>query len=1203
MGLRGTLADLWWLDLSPGPARLWLALLLLLAGLLLVWLISPSPARAACPVPDPSYFDSCGPTFTLPAWGDAAGWDDPSKYSTIQLADVNGDGKDELLGRGDAGLEIWTFDTSVGQWRPQVDANAVPQILTDVRSPLPSEDFLGWKQPRYYSTIQTANVDGKPGVEVIARFPDGMHAYGYTPPAGGNSIDNGTWKTLITRPPAPFGDDGGFADPEQYLSIRSVLAGGGSWLTSNSTPPGILDGMLVEKWVGGTWAGDYVTDTLAGCSDPACYTSLKVLPDGHLAAAYPGSSLGQTVMSWQGPDRRLWTPMPSLGESLADGPLSNRRGSYDCPLSGDLCFPQIAALYETTRWANFTPGTALPQLVALGPQGLLVYNPDTRQVSGSVAWQGWGIYRALAYPASQWSGDPGKAASLMAADIDGRRGDEILVLQDGALQAWKFNPSPPFGLRQLQPTTPLALSDTSVWNQDASHYATFRHGDVDGDGREEVIARGPFGIRTWFWDRRGTGGWERYLPEGYPAFSGNRAAAFATLTEQAKLDHVIGSGASSVRDVWTGENPPAATDLTTLQQGVLSIADCTNLLPGEPPRYQTCNPPAGATFNAADWTAVINEVLAEIFAAGQVNAHFSQLDAMRQRLFIAEDAEFPSIGSDLGLQAAANTQATFDQESFWDTFLQIAGSLAGLVNPAAGAALSIAGDLVAMVPSATPSTTSKYTTTYAGVQDKFAASVSDADKAQAVLSQTVRQDYGLSTLVARLRQQGTWQPNLIGLASTANQAFAGWVYQSLLPAIYDRYEITDCDPDARGAEARCVGPSDSATYPGVVGSANGPNFTMLGPPPQIHFSPCSHPRARGRVCNYTTLPSDLANRLFGPVAPKCDYRPGKSGTAWTFDCNLGLSAYKTVGPLGGANGWNFTTYTGDSFCSCDPPRPATTRHAVGARQSVQVTGVLRVPRGFAFRRARAVATRVLHEPRGRKELAGPPRTVTTPPSGEARRTRIAGRLRARVALRRLGPTRLGFGLRTRRSGLRVPRACAALPRSIERRPPIVRLETRLRVSDGRRSDTHVIRRDFACVRDRLGNISHLRAVTRRVRHRLRPGLRGVLRLPREVRPGGTAVARLELRNARRPARGSTLWHLTVAATGFEPRRRAGASVRRTVRRLRAGRSTSVLLRLRVPRSVRGRFCVRTTTTADLARASSSRRCARVRRAAAPPVTG
>jgi hypothetical protein len=206
-------------------------------------------------------------------------------------------------------------------------------------------------------------------------------------------------------------------------------------------------------------------------------------------------------------------------------------------------------------------------------------------------------------------------------------------------------------------------------------------------------------------------------------------------------------------------------------------------------------------------------------------------------------------------------------------------------------------------------------------------------------------------------------------------------------------------------------------------------------------------------------------------------------------------------------------------------------------------------------------------------------------------------------LRRLGPRRLAFAIRTRHSGLRVPRACAALPRSVEPRLPIVRLETRLRLSDGRRARTRAIRKDFVCVRDRLGNVRGLRAVVRRIQHRFRPGLRSVVRLPRIVRPGGRALVRVKLHNARRPAPGAALWHLSTAATRVKPRRGPGLSVLKRIRRLPAGRSQSVRFRVRVPRSARGRFCVRAVTTADLARANAKRKCARVRRAAAPRVTG
>jgi hypothetical protein len=43
--------------------------------------VAPSVAGAQDPCPEktPTYLSNCGPTFALPAWGDAGGWTDPSK--------------------------------------------------------------------------------------------------------------------------------------------------------------------------------------------------------------------------------------------------------------------------------------------------------------------------------------------------------------------------------------------------------------------------------------------------------------------------------------------------------------------------------------------------------------------------------------------------------------------------------------------------------------------------------------------------------------------------------------------------------------------------------------------------------------------------------------------------------------------------------------------------------------------------------------------------------------------------------------------------------------------------------------------------------------------------------------------------------------------------------------------------------------------
>ena len=185
----------------------------------LVAMLAPSVASAAaCPSADTSYTGNCGPMFAVPSWTDAGGWNEPSQYSTIQLADVNGDGKDELLGRSDAGIQIYRFDTTLGEWRPQVDGKGVPQLLNDFASFLPSNesDPHNPNNPQYYSTIQAADIDGQPGAEILGRFWDGMRVYKYNPPNGGG-IDGGSWSRIGTA--GPFSDADGYGDPALYSTI------------------------------------------------------------------------------------------------------------------------------------------------------------------------------------------------------------------------------------------------------------------------------------------------------------------------------------------------------------------------------------------------------------------------------------------------------------------------------------------------------------------------------------------------------------------------------------------------------------------------------------------------------------------------------------------------------------------------------------------------------------------------------------------------------------------------------------------------------------------------------------------------------------------------------------------------------------------------------------------------------------------------
>src|SRR3954468_9843599 len=83
------------------------------------------------------------------------------------------------------------------QFHPLQEAKkaALPQL----------SDELGWKQPMYYSTIQTADIDGDGQSEVLARWIDGVSIYRFA---------NGT---LLTHSRLlALSDNAGFYEPSWY---------------------------------------------------------------------------------------------------------------------------------------------------------------------------------------------------------------------------------------------------------------------------------------------------------------------------------------------------------------------------------------------------------------------------------------------------------------------------------------------------------------------------------------------------------------------------------------------------------------------------------------------------------------------------------------------------------------------------------------------------------------------------------------------------------------------------------------------------------------------------------------------------------------------------------------------------------------------------------------------------------------------------
>ena len=165
---------------------------------------------------------------------------------------------------------------------------------------------------------------------------------------------------------------------------------------------------------------------------------------------------------------------------------------------------------------------------------------------------------------------PGEWGSIRTGDILGNGRDQVLAIDGNGLEAWSYQPN-----SNTWAKLPGSVGlKADPWLTHPEYYSTIQTGDVDGSGHDAVVARGPFGIRTWFYNRRGTGGWERYLPEGYPDFPVRpcptgvtgpcgQQAAYAALQAQATANQ---GSSVPIREVWASATKvPQLADLTAVK--------------------------------------------------------------------------------------------------------------------------------------------------------------------------------------------------------------------------------------------------------------------------------------------------------------------------------------------------------------------------------------------------------------------------------------------------------------------------------------------------------------------------------------------------------------------------------------------------------------------------------------------------------------
>ena len=161
----------------------------------------------------PSLASGWGKAITLTTLSDKNGWGKPEYYSTIRMADINGDGKVDVCARGSKGFLCW----------PSLGNKFGSEIIAAEWS-----NAKGWNKPEYYSTIRLADINGDHKADICARNSEKLVCHLSQGTKFGSEIagpglkDSSGWNGYDNFSTARFGDFNG--DGKDDFCIRANAA-------------------------------------------------------------------------------------------------------------------------------------------------------------------------------------------------------------------------------------------------------------------------------------------------------------------------------------------------------------------------------------------------------------------------------------------------------------------------------------------------------------------------------------------------------------------------------------------------------------------------------------------------------------------------------------------------------------------------------------------------------------------------------------------------------------------------------------------------------------------------------------------------------------------------------------------------------------------------------------------------------------------
>ncbi len=137
-----------------------------------------------------------GQTIMGPVLTDDTGWDGIDHWSTLRLADITGDGRDDLCARAAAGYRCY----------PAVDGGFGGAVeLGDMG------DDDGWALARYYGTIRTGDIDGDGKDDVCGRGAARVYCWTSEDDGFSDALEGPAWS-----------DDAGWDDVSCWSTLRLV---------------------------------------------------------------------------------------------------------------------------------------------------------------------------------------------------------------------------------------------------------------------------------------------------------------------------------------------------------------------------------------------------------------------------------------------------------------------------------------------------------------------------------------------------------------------------------------------------------------------------------------------------------------------------------------------------------------------------------------------------------------------------------------------------------------------------------------------------------------------------------------------------------------------------------------------------------------------------------------------------------------------